>query len=159
VGGFAAPACPIITDQVIAANVASRLSGAVSSPAYPVSISVQNGIVTMVGTVIDDRRVALATFLAQTVPGVTTINNKLVVNSPVALDVRLAGTVKEAINKQPFDTTQVRVVVNEGVVTLRGMVDSDFARDMLAVAAEGVQGVTAVHNNLIVRNPGDNLSP
>lgn len=153
IGGYAAPACPITTDQVIAANVSSRLAGAVSTPQMPVCVTVQNGVVSMVGPVADDRRKQLASFLARTVRGVVCVNNGLFLQGPTATDVQLAGDVRNALSRQTFDISQVDIFVKEGVVDLRGEVNSELARTILGQQAEFVPGVTAVHNNLIVREP------
>ena len=153
IGGYAAAACPITTDQVIAANIAARLAGAVSTPEMPVCVTVQNGVVTIAGPVADDRRRELATFLARTVRGVVCVNNRLVLSGPTATDVQLAGKVRNVLGRQTFDISQVRIFVKEGVVDLRGEVNSELARTILGQQAEFVPGVTAVHNNLIVREP------
>ena len=153
VGGYAAAACPILTDQVIATNVTSRLVGAVSTPDMPITVTVQNGVVTMIGPVADDRRKELATFFAQSVRGVVAVNNRLVLSGSTATDVQLAGDVRNTLSRLPFDLSQVRIFVKSGVVDLRGQVQSEMALTVIGQWAEWVPGVTAVHNNLIVNDP------
>ena len=150
VGGYAAAACPIMTDQVIATNVTSRLVGAVSTPDMPITVTVQNGVVTMIGPVADDRRKELAAFLAQSVRGVVAVRNLLVLSGSTATDVQLAGDVRNTLSRLPYDLSQVRIFVNSGVVDLRGEVKSEMALTVIGQWAEWVPGVTTVHNNLIV---------
>ena len=152
VGGYAAPACPIITDQVIATNVTSRLVGAVWTPDMPIRVTVQNGVVTLIGPVADDRRKELAAFLAQSVRGVVAVRNLLVLSGSTASDVQLAGDVRNTLSRLPYDLSQVRIFVKSGVVDLRGEVKSEMALTVIGQWAEWVPGVTAVHNNLIVSN-------
>lgn len=155
VGGVAITACPIIDDQVIRDRIASRFAGSVSSRAYPVTISVCNGIVTLSGQVEDQGRWDLAYFLAACVPGVVQINNHLTVNPQDVEALALFGQVRDTLRRQPFDTSQVRVRVNEGVVQLSGMVRTEYDRFDAAAAVQGVPGVTAVYNNITVVNLRD----
>lgn len=159
VGGYPTVSCPIITDEVIQANISSRLLGSVTTSATPVCVAVSDGVVTLVGQVADPRSKELATFLASSVRGVVRVNNLLVIGGPTATDVQLVGMVKNQISRQTFDTSQVRVYANSGVIELQGMVNSELARTVIGAVASDVVGVTAVHNNLIVSDvAGNNLS-
>jgi len=54
------------------------------------------------------------------------------------------------LNEQPWaHLKQLNVTVNEGVVNLWGLSDSDAERQALRIAAENTPGVRAVHNNLL----------
>ncbi len=159
VGGYPTVSCPIITDEVIQTNISSRLLGSVTAGNTPVCVQVNNGVVTLSGQVSDPMRKELATFLASSVRGVLKVNNLLVSGGPTAMDIALVGIVKNQISRQTFDTSQVRVYANSGVIELRGMVNSELARNVISAVASDVIGVTAVHNNLLVSNDaGNNLS-
>lgn len=157
VGGYAAVSCPVTTDEVIRYVLESRLAGVVASPGMPITVTVENGIVTMVGPVADESRRELATYIAQTTRGVAGVRNLLVLEGPTALDLQLAATVVETINRLPVNTTRVRVYVDHGVVTLEGVVRSELAKTQIELATEFIRGVTAVHNQLIVEYPGSGL--
>lgn len=150
VGGYAITACPVVSDEVVRDRIASRLAGSVASADYPVTVDVCNGVVTLRGQVQDQGKRDLATFLAACVRGVVGVNNCLTLDPVVLADLELMGRVKEALRRQPVDTTQVRVDVNEGVVRLSGMVRTEDARWSAAGAVQGVPGVTAVYNNITV---------
>ncbi len=155
VGGYAITACPVISDEVIRDRIASRLAGSVASSANAVSVEVCNGVVTLRGQVESEAKRDLACFLVACVPGVVGLNNYLTINPRNAEDLALMGRIKEALRRQPVDTSQVRVEVSDGVAQLSGMVRTEDASERAAATALGVPGVTAVYNNITVVNLRD----
>jgi len=151
VGGYAITACPVISDEVIRDQIASRLAGSVASAAYPITIDVCNGVVTLRGQVDNRGKWDLAYVLVGRVRGVVGFNNYLTTDPTNEEDLALIGRVKTAIARQPIDSAQIHVRTNQGVVQLSGMVNSEFDRYDAAAAAQAVPGVTAVYNNITVR--------
>ncbi len=154
VGGFPAISCPVINDEVVRQAVTMRLSGSVITRWTHVTVSVVDGVVTLSGTVESQSQSDLGTLLARTVRGVTAVRNRLCVAPGELGNVDLVGAVRRALSRERLLINGVTVHVNDGVVELRGMVASDFTRDQAGVVASGVPGVTAVHNNIVVQDPG-----
>ncbi len=151
IGGRSAVSCPVITDEVIREAVTLRLRGAVSSACTPVTVCVQDGVVTLTGVVNSRGKWDLANLLTSTVCGVRAISNQIRLAPVVDADEQLVAGVRQALSRAFFRTGQIAVESSQGIVRLRGMVDSDWDREQAGLIAEGVPGVTAVQNNLIVR--------
>lgn len=154
VGGYATVACPVVNDEVIRSTVISRLAGSVSSPKYPVNVGVMNGIVTLNGLVADDARKQMATILAASMRGVVCVNNRLTIIGPTQTDINLTRDVIRELGRQPFRIRRIQVSVVDRVADLRGEVETDYDRTQAGLTAESVQGITAVHNNLVVMESG-----
>lgn len=153
VGGYAIPACPIESDQVIQDQVISRLSGSVSSARYPIMVSVRNGVVTIWGMVQTSGKRDLASLFAWSVRGVIDVHNCLTVDPKTADDLYLVGEVRRAFNKSAIDAKRIQVRASDGVVELTGTVSTDVDLWNATEVAASVPGVTAVHNNLSVYGP------
>lgn len=151
IGGYPTVSCPVMTDQVISEAVRTRLAGTASRPGTGVGVSVKNGVVTLTGIVDDQTRRELAGLLAASVPGVTRVDNQLVLLPAAERDAALAERVRDALSRAPIDLQQVNVDVSEGVVRLTGLVNSDYAREEAWMIAWGVPGVEAVQNNIITQ--------
>jgi len=153
VGGYAIPACPIQSDQVIQDQVISRLSGSVSSARYPILVSVRNGVVTLRGMVETSGKRDLAGLFAWSVQGVIDVQNCLTVDPKMADDLFLVGQVRRALSKSAIDAKRIQVRASGGVVELAGTVPTDVDLWNATEVAASVPGVTAVHNNLSVYGP------
>ncbi len=155
IGGYTNVACPIATDSVIRGTVASRLAGSASVPGAPICVSVVNGVVTLRGEVRDQSVQQLAVFLAGSVRGVACVNDQLTLSPATVMDLQLAVEVRNALDKFPsFRSRQMAVDVSEGVVRLSGIVNTEDERQQAGLTAESVRGVTAVHNNLVIKDVG-----
>jgi len=157
VGGYAIPACPVQTDQVIQDQVISRLSGSVASARYPITVTVCNGVVVLRGMVQTAGKRDLANLFAWSVNGVIDVQNYLNVDPKTADDMILLAEVRRAFNKSAINAKRIQVRTNDGVVELDGTVSNDVDRWNATDVAASVPGVTAVHNNISVY--GDNGSP
>ena len=155
VGGYAIIACPVLNDDVIRQAVTLRLSGSVITRWTRVTVSVQDSVVTLSGTVDAQSTRDLGTILARTVRGVAGVQNQLYVAPGEAGDIDIIGATRRAFSRQSFPMNGVTVNSKEGIVEIRGMVESEFIRDQAGLIAAGVPGATAVHNNLVVKSPGD----
>lgn len=66
-------------------------------------------------------------------------------------DERILEDVNERLTRHgQLDATPIRVSVNQGVVTLQGMVDSRRAKRMAEDTADSVSGVIDVNNQLVL---------
>ncbi|MHB9038413.1 MAG: BON domain-containing protein [Armatimonadota bacterium] len=153
VGGVPTVACPVINDEVIQATVLSRLGGLVPNPGSYICVRSYQGTVFLTGHVFNDRQRSVATVLASSVRGVVMVKNQLCVSPMGDEDMRIAAAISNRFSHWTFESNTIMVDVNEGVVRLSGYVQSEWAMDMAPLVAAGVPGVTAVYNDLIIRNP------
>lgn len=157
IGGYAVPACPVVTDQVIRDQVISRISGSVASSQYPVVVSVCEGVVTLRGQVQTAGKRDLASIFAFSVRGVTSVINQLTIDPNVVDDLILTGEVRRALDNSAIDAKRIHVQIQNGVVELSGVVNNEVDRENATGVVESVPGVTAVYNNITVY--GDRASP
>lgn len=118
-----------------------------------ISISVNDGIVTLDGEVCGVGRKRLAGLLAWWVPGSRDVINGLgVVPDETDSDDDITDAVRIALEKDPFvNADQIRVSTKASVVTLRGLVPTESERDMAAADAWYIFGVDKVRNEIEVR--------
>jgi|SRR5271165_1330071 len=122
-----------------------------------ISVSVNDGVVTLGGhaRTYADRDSALA--LVSTYPGVKQVNDEVEVDPTSIMDDQTRMAVAQAVygypslNKYALDPAKpIRISVQNGHVTLAGVVDSQADRDTAGIRANGVPGVFSVQNNLQV---------
>ena len=69
-------------------------------------------------------------------------------------DIRIRELIEAEFKKQPWaPASGVRIVVNDGVVELEGVILEDRLREAIRVCAENVQGVKVVHDHLVFVEP------
>lgn len=71
-------------------------------------------------------------------------------------DIDITAKVRQAIVDDKALSTNAhncKVITDKGVVTLRGVVDSDAERDLIETKAKAVPGVVRVDNQLEVKKP------
>ena len=122
-----------------------------------ISVSVQDGVVTLGGhaRTYVDRDSAVA--LASTFPGVKQVNDEIEVDPTSIMDDQTRMAVARAIygypslNKYAIDPAKpIRISVQNGHVELFGVVDSKADKDTAGIRANGVPGVFSVDNRLEV---------
>ena len=153
-----------VTDAQLQKNLADKLRYdrlGFGSTFNSLGLNVQNGVVTVSGDVIDypSRDSALA--IIETTPGVKEVvdNINVLPVSPMDDQARLA--VERAIYGNPtlsryaIDPQRpIRIVVNNGHVTLYGVVDSQMDRQIAVTQARSVPGIFSVDDKLIVAGQG-----
>ena len=121
------------------------------------TISVQNGVVTLGGTAYGpvDRDSAIS--LVSNYPGVKDVVDNISVAPVSPMDDRIRLAEARAIygapqlNKYALDPAKpIRITVINGNVTLSGVVDSQADKDVANIRANSVSGVFKVTNNLQV---------
>jgi osmotically-inducible protein OsmY len=144
-------------DAAIAARVKDALVAAQIANAANIEVTAFNGEVDLSGVVYSDRSKAKAAAVAGAVPGVTAVKNDLQVEErPDAKDDDdvIATKVKAAlVAAQIPDAEQIDVKTFNGEVDLSGVVSSEEIKAKAASIAGAVPGVTAVRNELQVRDP------
>ncbi|MBO6751511.1 MULTISPECIES: BON domain-containing protein [Spongiibacter] len=134
---------------------------------FEIDTGVKQGKVTLSGTVTSDIEKDLAGQIAHNVDGVQSVENKLNVEKDYRGKMKQAGenfagtwndlTTTAAINMKyatndDIAATSIDVDTKDGVVTLRGTVKSDAARDLAIEIAKSFDKVTDVEDKLVVRN-------
>ncbi|MGE5204367.1 MAG: BON domain-containing protein [Chlamydiota bacterium] len=149
-----------VSDQQLQAELAKRLRydrigyGIVFNS---LTLGVQNGVATVGGSVWDypSRDSALA--IVETTPGVQGVVNNIQVQPTSNFDDELRIRLAQAIYGYPAmqkyainPVAPIRIVVNNGHVTLAGVVDSQMDKQIAETQAKSVPGVFSVDDQLVV---------
>lgn len=149
-----------VPDELLRAKLADRLRydrigyGIVFNS---LTLAVHSGIVTVGGSVHDypSRDSALA--IVETTPGVQGVEDNIQVQPTSQFDDELRIRLARAIYGQPVlqkyaldPQAPIRIVVNNGHVTLSGVVDSQLDKQIAETQAKSVPGVFSVQDDLIV---------
>jgi len=121
------------------------------------NVDVKNGIVTISGNARTDADAASAIAIAESTPGVKDVIDNIEVAPASIMDDQLRIRVARAIygdpvlSKYAMDPQHpIRIIVQNGKVTLEGMVLNEGDRNIAGIRANGVSGVFSVTNNLAV---------
>lgn len=123
-----------------------------------VHVSAHNGVVTLTGTVNDNDDKALAEDTAENLPGVTSVQNDLVVKSDVPehsdawMALKIRGLLLVKANVSATSTT---VDVKDGVVMLGGTAANVAQKELTGVYAAEIDGVKSVKNDIVVTEKPD----
>jgi len=141
-----------IDDRDIAYAVEAELLVDTAVPQKQVGVKVENGIVTLRGSVENLLAKDRAVGLTETIRGVHGIIDELTVTPDVELtDNELLNRVKTALALDPAtEDCHIRVSSQSRIVALSGEVDSHQEKAISEMVAKGVQGVEAIRNNLVV---------
>lgn len=119
---------------------------------FNVSTEVENGVVTLRGTVEDLKAKRAAAATARQTVGVASVENRLKVRPADAIDnQRIADRVENALLIDPYvNRYEISVTVENGIARLYGTVDTFFEKSQADDIAATVDGVIAVDNNIVV---------
>lgn len=113
-----------------------------------------DGTVTLTGTVSEESHKALAQKTVESLPGVKSVDNQLVVNGtqpPVNSDGWLSMQVKWALlYNRNVSAVNTQVFVTDGVVTLKGQADSQAQKDLTGEFAKDIDGIKDVDNQMTI---------
>ncbi len=122
-----------------------------------ISVSVNNGVVTLGGHALGPNARNSAVNLAKRTPGVQDVVDKIQVDPPSPLDDQLRERVARAVygypslNKYAINPANpIRITVVNGHVILSGVVDNKSDKDVAGIQANTVPGVFSVTNNIEV---------
>lgn len=119
-----------------------------------VTIQSKGGAVTLTGTVSEESSKALAQETVSGLPGVISVDNKLVVKNTATsanMDMLLANKVKFTLFfHRNVSASSTEVFAKDGVITLRGEATSDAQKDLATEYAKDVEGVKSVNNEMAV---------
>jgi len=118
-----------------------------------------NGMVTLTGTVSEESHKALAQKTVESLPGVKSVDNQLVINGdqpPVNSDGWLSMQVKWALlYNRNVSAVNTQVFVTDGAVTLKGHADSQAQKDLAGEYAKDIDGIKSVDNQMTITVPGN----
>ena len=149
----------VTSDEAIREAVKDALLYDLRVTSTNVTPEVQDGVVTLRGTVATLAAKRAAAQDARHTVGVSRVENQLTVRPPTspAADA-LANEVRQAVARDPYlKLSEIHVHVDNGSVYLSGAVDSNFEKARADNVAAGVPGVLAVNNNLGVMKGYDAL--
>jgi hyperosmotically inducible protein len=121
-----------------------------------VTVKANDGVVTLTGTVRDKDERALAEDTVENLPGVVSVDNKIVVKSEIRehSDAWIALKIRgELLVKANVSATATKVDVKDGIVTLTGTVQNAAQKDLTEVYAKDIDNVKSVKNELVVEAP------
>ena len=159
--GLASAEPPPLEDLAITGAVERRLRMDEAVPEARIDVSTQEGVVTLSGSVDSLNAKFAAENAAEDVRGVLGVINRIDVVPPPRGDTAIRGDVIAALIAEPgVDAIDVRVEVEDRVVTLYGEVATYVERYLAEQTAGSVAGVAAVVNRLtydIVTDRPDNV--
>lgn len=138
------------TDPEIARDIVDAMKFDVRVPDDRVKITVQQGFVTLDGTVDWNYQRQAAESRARNAGGVRGVTNKIEVRSKVST-TEVKTKIQDALRRHAeLEARRIDVSVEDGGVVLDGNVRSWFEKDEAARAAWAAPGVSRVINNLAV---------
>lgn len=144
------------TDTQLQNDVMAELKWDPSINAAQIGVEVKNGVVTLSGHVDKYTEKWAAEKAAQKVTGVKALAVELDVNLPGSSNrsdgdiARTAENVLEWTTNWPKD--HVKVLVEKGWITLSGMVDYEYQRQIASSAVRHLMGVTGVSNQITIKS-------
>ena len=147
-----------IDDTTLTARVKASLVADPATPARHIDVTVRRGIVQLNGFVDSASERAAALKTAQSVSGVTRVEDNLRIETrnysagETIDDTWITGKVKLALVADPMTKArQIEVSCNDGVVLLGGFVDDEAAKTRAGVVAARVEHVRNVDNRLSIK--------
>lgn len=141
-----------IDDTQIAAAIEMKLWADEAVNANDVDVAVNRGIVTLSGSVHNLLAADRAVEIAESTVGVRAVLRHIdVYSTRTGSDEDLEKSIEMALLDDPVaDSYEVEVEADDGVVTLRGNVDSWQEREMASAVTRSVFGVREVNNEIDV---------
>ncbi|SDE44021.1 BON domain-containing protein [Paraburkholderia lycopersici] len=147
------------SDEALREDVVCELLWDPAIDAARVEVGVQDRIVTLSGAVPSYAQKMAIQRAVERVAGCRAIAIELTIEPPPAVphpDVDLAEAIALALRWQAgLAETQVHVEVERGCVTLSGVVDWGYQRNLAEKVVSRMRGVMGVTNEVAVRNSGD----
>lgn len=141
-------------DEAIRKDVETHLRWDARLDASAVSVAVRNGIVTLAGEVSSYFERSAAIEGAWAVADVADVVNELLVRLPVNSapdDEELLSRINLLLEWNPqVEEDDIEALLRDGAVTLEGTVDAHWKRRYVGDLVGSLEGVVAIHNNLVV---------
>ena len=145
------------TDAQIHHDIIEELSWDPRVDETEVGVEVDDGVVTLTGTVTSWAKRLAAQEAARRVAGVRDVANGIAVKTPGGLfrtDTEIAQAVRRTLEWDVFVPDEgIICTVTDGYVTLEGVVDRLSQRDDAERAVRNLTGVKAVANKITIKTP------
>lgn len=143
------------TNEQIKTNIVNRLFRDIRVDASDVLVKVDDGIVTLMGTVSTYAAKRAAFELAREVRGVRFVDNQLKVVYPetfvMPIDSEIERNAQNILSWNPnIDTSNIKVSIDSGIITLKGTVTRYWEKYKAEDLVSELIGVLAVKNELTV---------
>lgn len=142
-------------DSDVKRDVEEELRSDPDIDATNTAVAVKNGVVTLAGFVRSFRQRRKAEQDAKRVAGVLGLANEIEVRLPIINrrpDPDIARDAVDALKREmPYSWEEIKVAVENGLITLDGVVEWQYQRERAERAVEKVRGVTGVINLIEVR--------
>ncbi|MPZ50563.1 MAG: BON domain-containing protein [Dehalococcoidia bacterium] len=145
------------TDAMIKQDILAELKWDPAVSEADVGVEVDDGIVTLSGTVDRYARKRAAERAVLRVQGVRGLAENIEINvysGGLGSDTEIATRVVDAIESDPsVPENRVNVRVENGRVTLTGSLDWQYQRARAEAVVRHLPGVTKIHNDITIRQP------
>jgi osmotically-inducible protein OsmY len=140
-----------IEDKDITLAIEGKLFTDPGVPSNYIDVNTDEGIVTLVGSVDNILAKDRAAEIAETIKGVRSVVNTILVNPTVRTDEEIRRDVEWALFNDPAtDSYAIKIKVKKAVVTLTGKVESWQEKQLCTQVAKTVKGVKDVENQIAV---------
>lgn len=143
------------TDETIQNDVMDELDWEPSINANEIGVAVKNGVVTLSGTVDSYFKKSLAEKAAKRVAGVKAVAEDLEVKLNggfIKNDTEIAQSILDALKwNSSINEEKIKVKVEDGVVTLDGVVEWEFQRKTIKSTIQNLLGVRRIIDNIVLK--------
>ncbi len=154
-----APVCASKTDSRIEASAKQSYVFKTYLKGDDIKIESKNGVVALTGSVSENSHKSLAQDTVADLPGVKSVENKLEIKGADTAnsDAWLSDKLKIALLfHRNVSVGKAEVEVKDGVVTLRGIAESQAQKELTTEYAKDIEGVKDVKNEMTVSGSADN---
>jgi osmotically-inducible protein OsmY len=148
-----------MSGEILRQRVLGAFEGTPTLDASDISVSVQQGTVTLRGYVASSAQKTLAESLASGVYGVRAVANDLEVHAGSGFQQTDTEIAQAAVAALAWNThvpsDRVTVSVSDGRLTLRGMVDWQYQKAAAADAVRDLPGVKGLANHIVLQPVSD----
>jgi osmotically-inducible protein OsmY len=114
----------------------------------------KNGVVTLTGTVSDSSHKSLAGNTVESLPGVVSVDNQLVITGQQPAehsDAWISTKVKSTLLFHRYvSATETKVYVKDGIVTLEGVARTQAQKDLTTEYVKDIKNVKGVRNDMTI---------
>lgn len=143
------------TDKQLQQDVLDELVFEPSVDAAEIGVSAENGVVILNGTVKTLAEKWTAERVSQRVDGVRAVTDELVVKVAAGDQPTDPDIAQAAVSALDWNTSvprkQIKVLVENGWITLDGSVEYHFQKDAAENAMRNLKGVKGVHNMITIK--------
>jgi osmotically-inducible protein OsmY len=143
------------TDKELQSDVLDELGWEPSIDAAEIGVSVENGVVILNGAVKTLNQKWTAERVAQRVDGVRAVTDELVVKLPGDSQYSDADIAQAAVNALDWNVSvprdRIKVLVEHGWVTLKGIVEYHFEKEAAEAAVRHLRGVKGVSSTIAIK--------